>query len=174
MSENHLAHIDEQRLFQVLIEASSMSGPEDEHLARCARCRQTLENLSADLKILRRAGERYTPASTRRVTLPASTAPSRFGGLPYGWRVAAGVALSLCLAAVLWWPAGAPGPGVRPPQVAGGPGPVVPDPVMLETRMLAENAMPAPYQNMMESLDDGFDQGFIDFVIPPLDEDSLS
>jgi hypothetical protein len=45
---------------------------------------------------------------------------------------------------------------------------------MLETRMMAENAMPAPYQAIMESLDGGVDQGFIDFVIPPLDEDSLS
>lgn len=174
MSGEYHAHIEEQRLLQVLIEGASMSGSENEHLARCARCRQTLEDLGTDLKILRRAGERYTPASTRRVTLPASAAPARFGGFSRGWRVAAGVALSVCLAAVLWWPSGAPGPGVRPPQIAEGPGAVLPDPVMLETRMLAENAMPAAYQAMMESLDDGFDEGFIDFVIPPLDEDSLS
>lgn len=174
MNSEHSAHIEEERLLRVLIEDARMTGAEDEHLEQCPQCRSMIEDLRADLTTLRRASAHYTPARTRRFTLPASATPSRRARLVHGWRIAAGAAVTLCLAAVLWWPAGYRGPGTAPPEVARGPHAVAPDPVMLETRMMAENAMPADYQAIMESLDGGFDQGFIDFVIPPLDEDSLS
>jgi hypothetical protein len=43
-------------------------------------------------------------------------------------------------------------------------------------RMLAENAMPASYQAISESLDHqaSEEEGFIDFLIPPLTEESVS
>ena len=40
--------------------------------------------------------------------------------------------------------------------------------------MLAENALPEVYLDLSESLDGGYDEGFIDFLIPPLDDDSVS
>lgn len=173
MNSEHSAHIGEQRLHQVVVENARMTGAEDEHLAQCRQCRSVIADLRTDLDSLRRASEHFTPERTRRITLPESAAPQRFGGLPRGWRVAAGVMTTLCLATVLWWQAGRQW-GSTPPEVARLPAVVTPDPIMLETRMLAENAMPADYQAITESLDGGLDQGFIDFVIPPLDEESLS
>ena len=164
MSPEQSAHIVEERLLEVVIENAPTTQVEDGHLAGCRRCRSAIEDLKADLQSLRRASKSFTPERTRRVTLPESTAPSRRWGLG-GWRIAAGAVATLCLATVFWWQT-----SPRSPD----PVAATPDPVMLETRMLAENAMPADYQAMMESLDGGFDQGFIDFIIPPLDEESLS
>lgn len=174
MNVERSAHIEEQRLLEFLAEDVRMAGAESEHLAQCPQCRSTLDNLSTDLQTLHRASRQFTPERTRRVSLPASAAPARFSGLPRGWQIAAGAVATFCLAAVLWWPAGPQGPGTAPSVVGHRAVAVKPDPVMLETRMLAENALPADYQVIIESLDDSFDQGFIDFVIPALDEKSLS
>ncbi len=174
MSSEHSAHIEEKRLLQVVIENGRTTAAEDEHLARCRRCRSAIADLKADLQSLRRASKRFIPERTRRMTLPESVAPSRRGGLAGGWRIAAGVVATLCLVTVLWWQTGPRSWGPVAPEVARRPAAAAPDPVMLETRMLAENAMPADYQAIMESLDGGFDQGFIDFVIPALDAESLS
>ena len=171
-AENH-AHIEEKRLLTVVIEDDRTTTAEEQHLAHCQKCRSAIDDLKTDLKSLRRARERFTPERRRRIVLPESTPSVRFGGLSYGWRAAAGVAVMFCLAVVLWWQVG-PRPDRMPPETARSVAALPTDPVMLETRLLAENAMPAAYRAITESLDGGFDQGFIDFVIPPLDEESLS
>ncbi|MDJ0885203.1 MAG: hypothetical protein QNJ48_13640 [Desulfobacterales bacterium] len=173
MNTENRAHIEEQRLLAVVIEDVRMTAAEDAHLARCRQCRSAIDDLRTDLKSLRRASERFTPERKRRVILPESTRPERFGGLPFGWRAAAGAMATVCLAAILWWQVG-PQPDRMPPDTGRRVAALPADPVMLETRLLAENAMPAAYQAITESLDGGFDQGFIDFIIPPLDEESLS
>ena len=173
MNSEQRVHIEEQRLLQAVIEDARMTRAEDEHLAHCGQCRSAIENLKADLIALRQAGAHFTPERTRPIVLPESAAPSRFRGLPHGWRVAAGAMATLCLAAVLWWQAGLR-PDRLPSESRHGVAAIAIDPVMLETRLLAENAMPAAYQAITEGLDGGFDQGFIDFVIPPLDEESMS
>jgi hypothetical protein len=173
MNAQRRAHIEEQRFLQVLAENVGMTAAESDHLAQCAQCRSVAEGLRADLQTLRRASQQLTPKRTRRVILPASVAPARLGGLPRRWPIAAGAVATLCLAAVLWWPSGSLNLKTAPSDLSR-PVAVTPDPVMLETRMLAENALPADYQAIVESLDDSFDQGFIDFVIPPLDDKPLS
>lgn len=174
MSAENRAHIDEQRLMQFLAEDARMTSAENEHLARCPHCRSAIDSLSTDLQILRRTSRKFTPEPTRRATLPASATPAHTGSQPRGWPIAAGAVATLCLAAVLWWQADPLAPRTSP--VAGDRRALAieADPVMLETRMLAENALPADYQAIVESLDESFDQGFIDFVIPPLDDNSLS
>ena len=174
MNAERSAHIEEQRLLEVLAEDVRITGAESEHLAQCPQCRSAIDHLRTDLQTLRRASKQYTPERTRRITLPASAAPVRFGGRPRNWPIAAGAVATLFLAAVLWWPAGPLGPGTAPSEIGHRAVAVEPDPIMLETRMLAENALPTDYQAIVESLDDNFDQGFIDFVIPALDEKSLS
>ena len=173
MNAENRAHIDEKRLLAVVIEDVRTTAAEEQHLAHCQKCRVAIDDLKTDLKALRHASERFTPEKRRRIILPESATPVRFGGLAYGWRAAAGVAVTLSLAMVLWWQVG-PRPDRVPPETARSVAVLPADPVMLETRLLAENAMPAAYQAITESLDGGFDQGFIDFVIPPLDEESLS
>lgn len=175
MSSKHTGHIEEQRLIQILSDGIPPTGGEDEHLTRCSQCRTVIEDLQADLKNLRRASARFTPKLEKRLTLPESVErPAGVRGLGRGWRVTAGAVATLCLAAVVWWQAGIWRLGTHPTEIATLPAPVASDPLMRETRMLADNAIPETYQAIIESLDGGFDEGFIEFVIPPLDEDSLS
>ncbi len=175
MSSKHTAHIEEQRLIQILGDGIQPTGAEDEHLAGCPQCRTVIEDLQADLKSLRRASVRFTPKLEKRLQLPESVEhPAGIRGLGRGWRVTAGAVVTLCLAAVVWWQAGVWRWDTRPPEIATLPAPLASDPLMRETRMLADNAIPETYQAIIESLDGGFDEGFIEFVIPPLDEESLS
>ena len=62
-------------------------------------------------------------------------------------------------------------PGLPPttPPVA-----ALDDPEMMEVNMLAENALPEAYLVLSESLDGGYDEGFINFLIPSLDDDPVS
>ncbi len=175
MISKHTAHIEEQRLIQVLVDGIPPTGAEDEHLAQCPQCRTVIDDLQADLKTLRRASARYTPKLEKRLTLPESV--ERHAGIRgrrRGWQVTAGAVASLLLAVVVWWQTDAWRTGTHPAQIATLPAPVASDPLMRETRMLADNAIPETYQAIIESLDGGFDEGFIEFVIPSLDEDSLS
>ena len=47
-------------------------------------------------------------------------------------------------------------------------------PELIEVNRLGENALPEAYLALSESLIGGYDEGFIDFLIPPLDEDHVS
>ena len=174
MIAEHRAHIDEQRLLQILAEDAGMTGAENEHLAQCPQCRSAIDSLRADLQILHRSSRKFTPERTRPINLSGAATLTPIGSLPRSWQIAAGAVASLCLALVLWWPSGPLNPNAVPPERGQRAVAVTPDPVMRETRMLAENALPADYQAIVESLDESFDQGFIEFVIPPLDDESLS
>ncbi len=175
MSKQHKAHIEEQRLIQVLVDGIPPTRVEDEHLARCPQCRTVIDDLQEDLQTLRHASARFTPKLEKRLTLPVSVEGNAgIRGWGRTWQVTAGAVATLCLAAVVWWQAGVGPWNAGSPEIATLPSPVVADPLMRETRMLADNAIPETYQAIIESLDGGFDEGFIEFVIPSLDEDSLS
>ena len=89
------------------------------------------------------------------------------------WRwAAAGSVLSAALVAIVVWVGGnnrLPGISPRTLPVAN-----LEDPAMIKAQTLAVNALPPAYLALSESLDGGYDKGFIDFLIPPLDDDSMS
>jgi hypothetical protein len=164
-------HISEDRITQVVAEGGGLRPDEQKHLGQCGDCRDRITALEDDLRRLQRAAVWRTPAPKRAFVLPAERPE---GHSRRSWRVAwaAGTALSVALVALfLWVGRGERLPGLPPsaPSTA-----TWEDPEMAEINMLAENALPEAYQILSESLDGGYDEEFVDFLIPPLEDDSVS
>jgi len=171
MSADAASHIPEIRIIQMIADGDGLRD-EREHLGQCALCRDMMAALTNDLDQFRQQAAMAAPAPQRHFVLPAGR-PQRhpFRRWRLGW-AAAGTVLSVALLTIfLWRGADNQLPGLPPstPPVA-----ALDNPEMIEVNMLAENALPEAYLVLSESLEGGYDEGFIDFLIPSLDDDSMS
>ena len=171
MSADTERHIPEDRIIQMIADGG-IGRNEQAHLEQCTHCRGMLTALESDLDQFRQKAAMAAPAPQRRFVLPADQ-PERLGLRRWrlGW-AAAGTALCAALLTIFIWSGDAnrlPGMSPTTPPLA-----ALEDPEMVEINMLAENALPDAYLFLSESLDGGYDEGFIDFLIPSLDDDSVS
>jgi len=171
VSADAASHIPENRIIRMIAD-DDVRREEQEHLEQCAPCRDMLTALESDLDQLRQQAELATPAPQRHFVLPVErTEQRRIRRWHLGW-AAAGTVLSAALLTIfLWGGSDRQLPGLLPttPPVA-----ALDDPEMMEVNMLAENALPEAYMVLSESLDGGYDEGFINFLIPSLDDDPVS
>lgn len=172
MNHSPAVHLDAQRILRVLAEGLELTEPEQTHVAQCGLCRASLQGLHADLASLKAKARQFTPPVTRRFHLP-SDVPNRRWRVRT-WRIALGAACAVLLVAVLWWQGGMDRPRGGAEFAAVSPEAFRADPVMAQARVLAENALPETYQAMAASLEDTDEEGFIDFLIPPLEPEAKS
>jgi len=166
------SHLSENRIIRIVADDDAMHTSERAHLAQCDSCRQALSALGNDLEQLRRQAVKATPAPERHFVLPAARSERhRLSRRRWGWAAAGSVLSAAFVAIVLWMGDNNGLPGISPTTL---PVASVEDPAMIKAQALAVNALPPAYLALSESLDGGFDRGFIDFLIPPLDDDSMS
>ncbi len=173
MNTNQDAHLNEDQLLRAFVDKTGLPDTAQAHLAGCPLCRAKKQRIENDLAALGKIAGMSVPKQQKRVRLPADASPSR--KLP-GWyrHTAMGAAVAvLLIIGVIWWP---------------GSGLLVPDnntPVaawdsqddekfMAQVRVLTENDLPQVYLDISEGLDYEDDEEFIDFVVPSLDQDSMS
>lgn len=171
MSADTAVHIPENRILQIIAEGDARAS-EQAHLERCPSCRAALTGLQDDLGRLQQKASLAAPTPRRGFVLPAE-APGRIPGRRWRWGWAAiGTAFSAALLVVFLRMGG----NQRLPTLPTTAPPLAEweDPEMIEVNRLAENALPEAYLALSESLVGGYDEGFIDFLIPPLDEDHVS
>lgn len=172
MSTDAAAHITEERIIQLVAEGVGMQAGERDHLAQCAHCRNLLHDLEDDLVGLRQQAARAAPAAERHFVLPTEASAKRpQRRRQWGW-----AALGTVFAAALLVLFFQMGPGKKLPGLPSQTPPVAEwkDPEMIQINRLAENPLPKAYVALSESLDDGYDESFIDFLIPPLEDESVS
>jgi predicted anti-sigma-YlaC factor YlaD len=166
------SHLSENRITRIVADDDAMHASERAHLAQCDSCRQALSALENDLARLRRQAIKATPAPERHFVLPAARSERhRLSRRRWGWAAAGSVLSAVFVAIVLWVGDNNRLPGISPTTL---PVAAVEDPAMIKAQALAVNALPPAYLALSESLDGGYDTGFIDFLIPPLDDDSMS
>jgi predicted anti-sigma-YlaC factor YlaD len=166
------SHLSENRITRIVADDDAMHASERAHLAQCDACRQALSALENDLARLRRQAIKATPAPERHFVLPAARSERhRLSRRRWGWAAAGSVLSAVFVAIVLWVGDNNRLPGISPTTL---PVAAVEDPAMIKAQALAVNALPPAYLALSESLDGGYDTGFIDFLIPPLDDDSMS
>lgn len=171
MNADAARHIPENRIIQIIADGGGRRD-EQEHLDRCGTCRDMMAALATDLDRLRQQAVLAAPAPQRHFVLPADRPQRhRFRRWHLGW-AAAGTVLSAALLTIFLWGGGDSRLPGRPPTTP--PVAALDDPEMIEVNMLAENALPEVYLVLSESLVGGYDEGFIDFLIPSLDDDSVS
>ncbi|OQY03393.1 MAG: hypothetical protein B6I22_11805 [Desulfobacteraceae bacterium 4572_123] len=173
MSTNQDAHLNEDQLLRVFVDKVGLPDTARTHLAGCPLCRAKKQRIENDLAAFGKIARQSVPKQQKRVRLPADASPSRKLS---GWYrlTAMGAAVAVLLViSVIWWP---------------GRGLLVPDkntPVaawdrqddekfMAQIRVLTENDLPQVYLDISAGLDYEDNEEFIDFVVPSLDQDSLS
>ena len=172
MSADVASHLSEDRITRIVADDDAMHVSERTHLAQCDSCRQALSALENDLERLRRQAVQATPLPERHFVLPAARSENhRISRRRWGWAAAGSVLSAALVAIVLWVGDNNRLPGISPTTL---PVANVEDPAMIKAQTLAVNALPPAYLALSESLDGGYDRGFIDFLIPPLDDDSIS
>ncbi|MBC2733864.1 MAG: hypothetical protein HF981_05850 [Desulfobacteraceae bacterium] len=172
MSADVANHLSEHRITRIVADDDAMHVSERNHLAQCDSCRKAVSALENDLERLRRQAVKATPAPERHFVLPAARSERhRLSRRRWRWAAAGSVLSAALLAIVLWVGDNNRLPGISPTTL---PVAAVEDPAMIKAQALAVNALPPAYLALSESLDGGYDRGFIDFLIPPLDDDSMS
>lgn len=172
MKPNAARHLTDDDILRIVAEGPTAQSAAAHHAAECPPCRARLADLTGDLGRLRRAADASLPPAPRTIRLPAAVERSPAGrGWRLGWRLAGGLALVLVVALITLRTIAPP-----VPERLEGPSPTAfrEDPVMQEIRQLAENAFPEVYQELTADLERADDDGFMDFVIPPLDDNSVS
>jgi predicted anti-sigma-YlaC factor YlaD len=172
MSADAAHHIPGNRIIQMVADGS-MRRDAQEHLKQCAPCRDMMAALASDLDQLRQRAEQATPAPQKHFVLPVDrTEHRRIRRRHLGW-AAAGTVLSAALLTIFLWGRVDNHPLPGPPPTTSSLA-AQKDPEMIKVNLLAESALPEAYLVLSESLDSGYDEGFIDFLIPPLEDDSVS
>ena len=171
MSADTAPHVPEHRIVQIIADRSARA-TEYAHLDHCGRCRTALTELQVDLGRFRQQATLAAPSPAKRFVLPADR-PERhtIRRWRFGWALA-GTVLSLALLVLFL----RTGDGWHLPGLSSPTPPITQwsDPEMTQVNQLAENPLPETYLALSESLDEGYEEGFIDFLIPPLNDDPAS
>jgi hypothetical protein len=165
-------HLTEEDILRIVAAGPSPEDPAVRHATACPPCRARLAELTDDLTHLRRTAAASVPPAPAFIRLPAPHERAASGGMSrLGGRLAWTAALVLVAVLATWR-------SVSPPET---PRVAVPaltafqeEPLMKEIRHLTENALPDVYRELSADLDRDFDEDFMDFVIPPLDDPSVS
>ncbi len=170
------SHLTDDVMTDTVATGRPLESAEQQHLDHCGRCRHRLARLTDDIRRLRDGSRRFAPSPTRPLSLPEAI-PGGRQRRPYLWGTGIGAAAAGLVVLVLFFSPWNPGTQPPGPSMTGPIATIPGDDAEMETiRMLAENAMPSSYQAISESLDQhaSEEEGFIDFLIPPLTEDSVS
>jgi hypothetical protein len=170
VSTNEDFHLDEDQLLWAVVEEAELPLPLQEHLSACSQCRANKERFERDLARLGQMAERFAPSPKGPVSLPVEE-PGGSIGWSWGWRayVSAAVAAALVVILIWWSPLHRNTPGdngdilAREMEEA--------EQFMTEVSMLVENALPPVYLDISADSGTGFDEEFMQFVVPSVEGD---
>ena len=173
MSTNEDLHLDEDQLLWAVVEEAELPLPLQEHLSACPQCRAKKERFERDLARLGQMAERFAPSPRRRVSLPVEKPRGSMGWL-WGWRAYVSATVAAALVVIVVWSS----PMFR--DTPGDNGDMLAlemqeaEQFMAEVNMLVENALPTVYLDISAESSADFDDEFIQFVVPSVEEESLS
>ena len=165
-------HLDEDQLLKALVDEQGLSHAFRMHLDDCQLCKGELGSLQESLETFGRKAEEHVPAATRKVHLEEegykTTGAWNLFSLPsYGAAAVITVALLIFL-----WP--------RPDHLSeinqfASQGDFVEDEIfMQEINELIENPLPRDFSNITSDMTIGFDDDFLEFVVPDFIDDVQS
>jgi len=172
MKTNSEKHLDEDQLLKALVDQQGLSQEFRMHLDHCRLCKGELENLRETLEIFGRKADEHVPAATRKVHLEdrghKTTGAWKLFSLPsYGAAAVITVALLIFL-----WP--------RPDYLSetnqfASQGDFVEDEMLMqEIGELIENPLPKDFNDITSDMTIGFDDDFLEFVVPDFTDDVQS
>jgi hypothetical protein len=157
-------HLSERQFLQALVDAADLPAGASRHLSSCEACRHRLALRRRNLTAVGNMARRLAPSPPRYLPIVDMARAPR--GWFVRWRAASGLALAgavaLLLIGGLFWARLDDNPGPRMANRPAWPS----DPVMVETGMLTENALPRIFLDLTGESDPLLDDEFIRFVVP--------
>jgi hypothetical protein len=166
-------HLNEDQLVKAVVEEDGLPLPLREHLLTCPECRANKQVFEQDLARLGQMAERASPSPRRKVSLPVEESRHSTGWW-WGWRASLGATAAAALVIILVWGV----PILRNTSI--GNGDMLDremqeaEQFMTEIDLLVENALPPVYSDISVESNTGLDEEFIEFMVPSIDEESIS
>ena len=167
-------HLDEDHLLKAVVAEADLPRSRREHLTLCHECRKRKEAIEKNLARLGQRAEQFCPSPKRKISL-AVEKPRRLW--PRQWRTAIGAAVAALFIGVVGIPAlfqETP----RPDKPTLAQEMLEAEEFTIEINMLAENALPREYLEIVGDIDDQadeeLDEGFLEFMAPTIDDKSWS
>jgi len=162
-------HFNEEQICKAIIDESQLLPSENEHLSDCAECRTAVESFEKDLKLLGQTAERFVPIPRKRMVLHEKAGKNFL----WGWRTAFTVAITILFFVITMHSDSMKLLFHNKTDIADSEL-YSEDILMTEVNNLVENSLPAKYLFVSEEDNTDYDEDFIDFVVPSIDEDVLS
>lgn len=168
MSSHKAFHLSEEQILRALVDESDLSESMREHLSTCPSCRARRERLEEDLGRLGRMAERFAPSPEKRISLPEKY-PANTARWFWSWRTAFGTVVMAALVIVIVWSSALFRTIPETGTIISSQEAWATDRLMVEISVLAENALPPVYLNITGESDPGFDEEFMQFVVPTVE-----
>lgn len=172
MSSERINHLSEDQIIRAIVDQADLTRDLREHLSQCPQCGPKKRQAEENLAQLGRMAERFSPTPQRPIRLPARQ--SRVFFLSRPWQFALGTAF-VCL--FIWVLAGPLLFKDEPVKKAGISTRYMIESdqqFMTEVTLLSENALPQEYMDMIGESDEDLEEDFMDFLIPSLEDDTVS
>lgn len=161
-------HLDEDHIIRAIVDTDDLPLPVRRHLDQCCRCRNQIAQLQEDLANLSRVAKQLTPLSSSRLKLnqKQKSDPRRW---LWSWRIALGISLAAAAIIFIFWS--------KTPEITfetpGGTNLVAQyesesEKLMTQVIELSENALPQVYLDIVPESDSGWDQEFVNFMVPTI------
>jgi len=165
VKKDHDSHLNEDQLIQALVDSTAVPHSVQRHLAACPRCQAEQHRLEAALTRLGHMAKALSPSPTRSISLSVNHSPRRL------WQKALVAALAAAVLVLFV----SYGPVRREVQLAALNQEMDRDEqFLMEVTALSEDPLPEFWQAMALISDVGFDNAFMDFLVPSSREDVVS
>jgi hypothetical protein len=166
-------HLNDDQILRAVVDEKDLSPTVREHLSRCRLCRAKKDLLEKNLVKLGRMAERATPSPRRRVSLPGQKQTSPRWWF-WGWRgvLVATMSVVAVILVVSWFimfrTESEESVAVLIHEMWED------EKLMTEIRVLEENPLSYVYHEISGGSYPVFDEGFMEFVVPSVEDDSTS
>lgn len=172
MKKRFEKHLDEDQLLKALVDEQGLPHEFRMHLDHCQLCKGQLGSLQETLETFGRKAEEHVPAATRKIHLEdkgyKTTGAWNLFRLPsYGAAAVITVALLIFL-----WPQ--PDHLSEVEQFVSQGDFVEDERLMQEISELIENSLPEDFSDITSDMTIGFDDDFLEFVVPDFIDDVQS
>ncbi len=172
MNSHGTIHLNETQLLQAVTDEAELHNNMRDHLADCPLCRADKQQLEQDLKRLGQLAGHFTPSPLRKIHLPTKESSSLIHWA-WNWSPVLRMAISAAIIIMVMWPgvikySSKEGDQMMSSEIWHT------DQLMEEVALLTENALPEVYQAISGEHYSGIDEEFIQFVVPSIEDESLS
>ena len=169
MNKSNDSHMNEEQIYKAIIDESQLLPSENEHLSDCSECRTAVESFQKDLKLLGQTAESFVPLPKKRMVFHEKTGKNFL----WGWKTSFAAAITILFFVITMHSDSVKNIFYNKTEIANSEQ-YSEDILMTEVNNLVENSLPAKYLFISDEDNTDYDEDFIDFVVPPVDDDILS